>query len=67
MSDAVISLIRFYQRIAPAAVRGTCRFTPTCSEYAIRSVEKYGVLRGVPRAAGRILRCRSPNGGIDEP
>jgi uncharacterized protein len=67
VSDALISVIRFYQRIAPAAVRGTCRFTPTCSEYAIRSIEKYGPFRGGWRAARRILRCRAPNGGIDEP
>jgi putative membrane protein insertion efficiency factor len=67
VSGAVVALIRFYQRAAPAAVRGTCRFTPTCSEYTIRSIEKYGAFRGVGRGFRRLLRCHAPNGGVDEP
>jgi putative membrane protein insertion efficiency factor len=67
MSQAAVSLIRLYQRVAPATVRGTCRFTPTCSEYTIRSIEKYGVVKGVARGLRRVLRCHAPNGGVDEP
>jgi uncharacterized protein len=62
-----VALIRLYQRAAPAQVRGLCRFTPTCSEYAIVAIEKYGFARGSIRTFRRILRCRSPHGGIDEP
>lgn len=60
-------MIRFYQRVAPTSVRGTCRFTPTCSEYMIGAIEKYGVFRGVGRGFRRLLRCHAPNGGVDEP
>jgi putative membrane protein insertion efficiency factor len=66
-SGKAIGLIRLYQRAAPAQVRGVCRFTPTCSDYAILAIEKYGLARGSLRAVRRILRCRSPHGGVDEP
>lgn len=66
-STKAVALIRFYQRTAPAQVRGRCRFTPTCSEYAVLAIEKYGLARGSVRAFRRVLRCRSPHGGIDEP
>jgi uncharacterized protein len=66
-SIKAVALIRLYQRAAPARVRGRCRFTPTCSEYAILAIEKYGLAGGSVRAFGRLLRCRSPHGGIDEP
>ncbi len=61
------SLIRAYQRTAPRSLRAACRFTPSCSEYAIRSIRKYGALRGSSHAMQRILRCHPPNGGMDEP
>ena len=66
-SSRAVALIRSYQRLAPTGVRGSCRFTPTCSVYAIVSIETYGLVRGLSRALRRILRCRPPNGGIDEP
>jgi uncharacterized protein len=66
-SARVVALIRLYQRAAPAQLRGICRFTPTCSEYAILAIEKYGLARGSVRASRRILRCRAPHGGVDEP
>jgi putative membrane protein insertion efficiency factor len=66
-SGRAVTLIRWYQLMAPARARGTCRFTPTCSEYTIRSIEKYGVVRGCARGLRRVVRCRPPNGGVDEP
>jgi putative membrane protein insertion efficiency factor len=66
-SSKVVALIRSYQRWAPASVRGSCRFTPTCSEYTILSIQKYGVTKGVARGLRRVFRCRPPNEGIDEP
>ncbi|MGH2681964.1 MAG: membrane protein insertion efficiency factor YidD [Actinomycetota bacterium] len=66
-SAGAVALIRLYQRATPARVRAACRFTPTCSEYAIRSIEKYGLLEGAARGLRRIHRCRPPNGGTDEP
>ncbi|HTX86780.1 MAG TPA: membrane protein insertion efficiency factor YidD [Candidatus Nanoarchaeia archaeon] len=45
---------------------GYCRFQPTCSEYAILTIEKYGVIKGGIKACWRILRCNPWNkGGID--
>ncbi|MFA6551163.1 MAG: membrane protein insertion efficiency factor YidD [Patescibacteria group bacterium] len=45
---------------------GRCRFYPTCSDYAIQAIEKYGVVKGGLKTAGRILRCNPWNkGGFD--
>lgn len=38
---------------------GGCRYSPTCSEYAVEVIEKYGIIRGVPLAAKRVLSCNS--------
>ena len=47
---------------------GYCRFYPTCSEYARRSILKHGVLAGSCKGAYRILRCNPWNkGGVDQP
>ncbi len=62
MRYSVVFLIRFYQRFLSRWIRpGQCRFYPTCSDYAVLAVEKYGVLRGTIKAARRILRCRPDN------
>jgi putative membrane protein insertion efficiency factor len=50
----IITLYRVY--ISPLKPP-TCRFVPTCSEYAILAIEKYGVLRGTVKIVWRILRC----------
>jgi len=53
----MIAMIRFYQRrISPAYPR-RCRFEPTCSEYAVQAIGKYGALKGGDLAAGRLCRC----------
>ena len=57
--------ILMYQRFAPMEVRQRCVFTPTCSQYAIEALKKYGVLRGVPKIISRLRRCHPPNGGYD--
>ena len=44
-----------------------CRFTPTCSEYASEAIERYGVLRGIGKAARRLLRCHPFNRGGWDP
>ncbi|WP_370695175.1 membrane protein insertion efficiency factor YidD [Pseudomonas sp. FP1154] len=62
-----VSAIRCYQRVAPSRLRDACRFEPSCSNYAIQAIEKYGVLNGCRMAVGRICRCRYPNGGKDFP
>ena len=59
--------IRAYQRLAPGAVRRACRFQPSCSEYALEALQRYGLLRGTRLAMARLWRCQPPNGGIDYP
>lgn len=65
LRDILIWSVRVYQRFAPADVRRRCVFTPTCSQYAIQALEKYGVIRGVPKIISRLRRCHLPNGGED--
>ncbi len=58
-----VFLIRFYQVcISPLKGGPTCRFTPTCSQYALEALRKYGPLKGGWLALKRILRCH-PFGG----
>lgn len=67
MKKILISWVRFYQKHAPDGVRRHCLFTPSCSEYMILAIEKYGCIRGVAKGIRRIFRCKPPNGGIDYP
>ena len=67
MKKILIAIIRFYQRnISPYKGGATCRFVPTCSEYALEALEKYGALKGSLLAIRRILRCHPiSKGGYD--
>lgn len=59
--------IRGYQKFMSPAFPPSCRFTPTCSAYALLSVERYGVVRGGWLALRRIARCHPWNpGGYDQ-
>ena len=62
-----IAAIRTYQRfISPALPAGTCRFVPSCSEYAAQAIDKYGALRGAALSARRLCRCGPWHpGGLD--
>jgi len=58
--------LRFYRRFLSPLKPPMCRFSPTCSQYAIEAVETLGLLRGSLRAAWRILRCHPfCQGGYD--
>ncbi len=61
MKKFIISLIRLYQRI-PISTHLKCRYTPTCSEYMIIAIERYGVIKGLFMGIKRIIRC-NPWGG----
>ncbi len=59
-------LIRFYRAALSPMHPACCRFTPTCSQYALEAVEKYGALKGGWLALRRILRCHPfHEGGYD--
>ena len=57
MKILLIWLIRGYRRLISPLFPPTCRFQPTCSQYALDAVERFGVLRGGGLAIWRILRC----------
>jgi len=70
-----IKLIRLYQKtlsfdhgmLKIFFPHGYCRFKPTCSEYGIRTIEKYGVIKGGLKALWRVLRCNPWNKGGWDP
>jgi putative membrane protein insertion efficiency factor len=65
---AVIGLVRLYQVFLSPLFGGRCRFHPSCSQYFILAVEKYGVISGSLRGAWRILKCQPfHRGGYDPP
>jgi len=57
MKRLLIALVRFYQRRISPLRAPCCRFTPTCSQYALQALERYGALRGSWLAVRRLLRC----------
>lgn len=66
-AELAVLAIRWYQRwVAPHLVSRVCRFTPSCSDYAIAAIDKYGLVRGGLLAWSRFRRCRpSEPGGYD--
>jgi putative membrane protein insertion efficiency factor len=62
----VLLLIRFYQAAVSPHFPPACRYVPSCSEYAYKAVEKYGLCRGLYLSLKRILRCHPLHpGGYD--
>jgi putative membrane protein insertion efficiency factor len=57
-----IFLIRLYQKLISPWLGAQCRYTPTCSQYAVEAIQKYGALKGGWLAFKRILSC-NPFGG----
>ncbi|OGN09924.1 MAG: membrane protein insertion efficiency factor YidD [Candidatus Yanofskybacteria bacterium RIFCSPHIGHO2_02_FULL_41_11] len=76
MKDLVLNIIFTYKKLSlvlrtlkpPLLFYADCKFYPTCSDYAIRAIQKYGVVKGSTKSFLRILKC-SPflKGGIDMP
>ena len=67
LKRALIWLVHLYQHYAPDRVRLKCVFEPSCSEYMIMCIKKYGSIRGTLKGCIRLLRCHPPNGGKDYP
>ena len=66
MKRVLLALVRFYRRAISAFRPPCCRYTPTCSQYALEAIEKYGALKGGWMAFRRILRCNPfHKGGYD--
>lgn len=66
MKKIFIKLIRLYQRYISPLTPPTCRFHPTCSNYAIEAISEHGVIKGTWLAIKRILKCHPFHpGGFD--
>ncbi|MCA9026452.1 MAG: membrane protein insertion efficiency factor YidD [Planctomycetaceae bacterium] len=64
----LIGMVRLYQRLISPFLGPTCRFEPSCSEYFIQAVRKYGPVSGSLRGIWRICRCHPFHpGGYDPP
>lgn len=62
-----ICLIRFYQRFLSGKLGRNCKYYPSCSNYAIQAVDKYGIIKGNILSVIRILKCNPfSHGGVDE-
>ena len=66
MTKLVISLIRAYQYLISPLIGPSCRFYPSCSQYAVESIKIHGVFKGIYLAVNRVLRCHPGcKGGYD--
>ena len=66
MKRFLIALVRGYKKYISPLLQPSCRFTPTCSEYAVEALSKHGALKGSLLAIWRILRCNPfCKGGYD--
>jgi putative membrane protein insertion efficiency factor len=61
-----IAPIRLYQLVISPALPARCKYYPTCSQYAVQAVQRFGILRGLVLAGWRLLRCNPfSHGGFD--
>ena len=60
-------LIRTYQHFAPDQIRNRCMYEPSCSDYMLQAIQKYGPIHGLIRGIRRLKRCNSRGGGFDPP
>ena len=68
MAKLLIACIRVYQKALSPVFPPSCRFYPTCSEYAVQVLREYGVWRGLLKGTWRVLRCHPlSRGGVDLP
>ena len=66
MWRVAVFLIKLYQKFVSPLFLPSCRFHPSCSEYAVQAYTKYGIFKGTIKTVWRILRCNPfNNGGFD--
>lgn len=66
MKAVMLAMIRFYRKFISPCFPPCCRYTPTCSQYALEAIEKYGAAKGGWLALRRIMRCHPfHKGGYD--
>lgn len=67
LKGILVFTIRFYQKWISPMKKPSCRFYPTCSEYAIQAIQKYGGIRGTAMSVKRILKCHPFHPGGHDP
>ena len=66
MKNLLLALVRFYRFAISPMLGQRCRFFPSCSEYAVEAIERYGALKGMRLGLARLFRCHPWNpGGFD--
>lgn len=61
-----VAPVRFYQRFVSPAIPQRCKYHPSCSQYAVTAIRRYGILRGLVLSGWRLLRCNPwSHGGVD--
>lgn len=65
--DLLVLLVRVYQRLISPLFPASCRYIPSCSEYAAQALKRHGIVRGGLLSAGRILRCNPWARGGEDP
>jgi putative membrane protein insertion efficiency factor len=66
MKKILIAIVRSYKFLISPLLPGSCRFVPSCSEYSLEALEKYGALKGVWLSVRRVARCHPFHpGGYD--
>ena len=67
MKHALLTLVRLYRMVISPVLPVACRYAPTCSEYCMEAIERYGCKRGLWLAALRIGRCHPFQAGGYDP
>lgn len=66
MKKVLLAIIRFYQAAISPHTKPSCKYIPTCSEYGLEAIERFGALKGSALTVWRILRCNPfSKGGYD--
>jgi len=66
VTAAALAILRWYKRSVSPLLPPSCRYTPTCSEYAMEAIERYGIVRGTYLGTRRVLSCHPfSRGGYD--
>jgi hypothetical protein len=66
LREVAVAPIKLYQRLISPMVGQRCKYYPSCSEYAVQAVQRFGILRGLVLAVWRVLRCNPwSHGGFD--
>jgi len=66
MTSVLVVLVRAYQRLVSPLIPASCRYVPSCSEYAAQALTRHGLVRGIWLSVARLLRCNPwSKGGED--